>query len=104
MIERIYIPTAKRENNQITYNNLPDELKKRVIMVLRPDDRPLYNYDCEYLVVDNDIGIAKTNSTHEVELLESFVRSELNQTADRKMAVINPLKLIKLLWKRRREI
>lgn len=55
MIERIYIPTAKRENNQITYNNLPDELKKRVIMVLRPDDRPLYNYDCEYLVVPEKI-------------------------------------------------
>ena len=55
MIERIYIPTVKRENNQITYNNLPDELKKRVIMVLRPDDRPLYNYDCEYLVVPEKI-------------------------------------------------
>ena len=55
MIERIYIPTAKRENNQITYNNLPDELKKRVIMVLRPEDRPLYNYDCEYLVVPSQI-------------------------------------------------
>ena len=55
MIERIYIPTVKRENNQITYNNLPDELKKRVIMVLRPEDRPLYNYDCEYLVVPSQI-------------------------------------------------
>ena len=55
MIERIYIPTIKRENNQITYNNLPDELKKRVIMVLRPEDRPLYNYDCEYLVVPSQI-------------------------------------------------
>ena len=55
MIERIYIPTAKRENNQITYNNLPDELKKKVIMVLRPEDRLLYNYDCEYLVVPTQI-------------------------------------------------
>ena len=55
MIERIYIPTAKRENNQITYNNLPDELKKKVIMVLRPEDRFLYNYDCEYLVVPTQI-------------------------------------------------
>ena len=55
MIERIYIPTVKRENNQITYNNLPDELKKRVIMVIRPEDRPLYNYDCEYLVVPSQI-------------------------------------------------
>ena len=44
------------------------------------------------------IGIAKTNSTHEIELLESFVRSELNQTAERKMAVINPLKLTITNW------
>tara|TARA_B110000967_G_C18857177_1_gene547914 strand:+ start:130 stop:984 length:855 start_codon:yes stop_codon:yes gene_type:complete len=55
MIERIYIPTAKRENTQITYNGLPDELKKKVIMVLRPEDRPLYDYDCEYLVVPSEI-------------------------------------------------
>ena len=42
---------------------MPEELQKRVIMVLRPEDRPLYKYDCEYLVVDNDIGIAKTRET-----------------------------------------
>jgi len=51
MIDRIYIPTAKRESNQISYNNLPDILKKKVIMVLRPEDRDLYKYDCEYLIV-----------------------------------------------------
>ena len=44
------------------------------------------------------IGIAKTNSTHEIELLESFVRDELNQSSDRKMAVINPLKLTITNW------
>ena len=44
------------------------------------------------------IGIAKTNSTHEIELLESFVRTELNQTANRKMAVLNPLKLTITNW------
>ena len=55
MIEKIYIPTAKRENNQITYENMPEELQKRVIMVLRPEDRPLYKYDCEYLVVPDEM-------------------------------------------------
>ena len=44
------------------------------------------------------IGIAKTNSTHEIELLESFVRSELNQTANRRMVVLNPLKLTITNW------
>ena len=49
MIERIYIPTVRRADNQITYENLPSELQKRVIMVIDPNERHLYNYDCEYL-------------------------------------------------------
>ena len=51
MIERIYIPTVRRIDNQITFNNLPEELKKRVIMVVEPGERHLYNYECEYLLV-----------------------------------------------------
>lgn len=44
------------------------------------------------------IGAAKTNGTHEIELLESFVRSELNQSADRRLAVLRPLKLTITNW------
>jgi len=51
MIERIYIPTVRRTDNQITYNNLPDELKERVIMVVEPGERHLYKYPCEYLEI-----------------------------------------------------
>lgn len=51
VIERIYIPTVRRTDNQITFNNLPEELKKRVIMVVEPGERHLYNYECEYLLV-----------------------------------------------------
>jgi hypothetical protein len=51
MIERIYIPTVRRADNQITYDNLPDELKERVIMVVEPDERSLYNYPCDYLEI-----------------------------------------------------
>jgi len=40
------------------------------------------------------IGVAKVNGTHEIELLESFVRDELNRTAIRRMAVLNPLKVV----------
>jgi glutaminyl-tRNA synthetase len=40
------------------------------------------------------IGVAKVNSTHEIELLESFVRDELNRTALRRMAVLNPIKVV----------
>ncbi len=44
------------------------------------------------------IGVARTNSRHAIELLESFVRTELNATAQRRMAVLNPLKLVITNW------
>ena len=45
-----------------------------------------------------NIGITKTNSRHSVEELESFVRTELNRTAQRRMAVLRPLKLVIDNW------
>jgi glutaminyl-tRNA synthetase len=44
------------------------------------------------------IGITKTNSRHSIEELESHVRTELNQTAQRRMAVLHPLKLVIENW------
>jgi len=44
------------------------------------------------------IGVNKTNSRHSIEELESFVRVELNKTAQRRMAVIRPLKLVIDNW------
>ncbi|NNE96302.1 MAG: glutamine--tRNA ligase/YqeY domain fusion protein [Acidimicrobiales bacterium] len=44
------------------------------------------------------VGVAKTNSTVEIELLESFVRTELNETALRRMAVLKPLKVVLTNW------
>jgi glutaminyl-tRNA synthetase len=44
------------------------------------------------------IGIAKMNGTHEIELLESFVRSELNHAALRRSAVLRPLKVVLTNW------
>jgi glutaminyl-tRNA synthetase len=40
------------------------------------------------------ISVAKSNSVHDIELLEHFVRDELNRTALRRMAVLRPLKLV----------
>lgn len=40
------------------------------------------------------IGIAKRDSTVDVGLLEYFIRGELNTTAPRRMAVLNPLKVV----------
>ena len=40
------------------------------------------------------IGVAKSNSLVELELLEHCIREELNAKADRRIAVLNPVKLI----------
>jgi glutaminyl-tRNA synthetase len=44
------------------------------------------------------IGVSKTNARHRIEELESFVRTELNRTALRRMAVLHPLKLVIDNW------
>ncbi len=44
------------------------------------------------------VGVSRTNSRHDIELLESFVRTELNRTAQRRMAVLRPLKLVITNW------
>jgi len=51
MIEKIYIPTVRRANNQITFNNLPKELQERAVMVVEPGERHLYDYPCDYLEI-----------------------------------------------------
>ena len=55
----IYIPTFKRHDKQIFFDNLPDRLKSKVIFVVQKQEEHLFK-DKNKLVVDNDIGIAKT--------------------------------------------
>ena len=55
MIEKIYIPTVRRANNQVTYENLPKELQSKVIMVIDPAEKDFYNYDCQYLELPESI-------------------------------------------------
>ena len=45
-----------------------------------------------------DIGTTRTNSRQSIEALESYVRRELNATAQRRMAVLHPLKLVLNNW------
>ena len=40
------------------------------------------------------VGVARTNSTLEIELLEHFIRQELNRTAMRVMGVLDPLPVV----------
>jgi len=44
------------------------------------------------------IGVSRTNSRNEIELLESFVRTRLNKLALRRMAVLRPLKVVITNW------
>ena len=58
---RIYIPTFKRVDKQLTLEHLPKELLGDVILVIQNQEEKLYDkYDVQKLVVGNDIGIAKT--------------------------------------------
>jgi glutaminyl-tRNA synthetase len=41
-----------------------------------------------------EVGVAKYEATHQVELLEHCVREELNLRAERRMGVLRPLKLV----------
>ena len=60
MIDKIYIPTLGRSDNQITYNTFPQKWKDIVVMVIQKHEVGLYDYPCEYHIVDDNIGIAKT--------------------------------------------
>lgn len=44
------------------------------------------------------VGITRTNSRKAIEEFESFVRRELNATAQRRMAVLRPLRLVLTNW------
>ena len=65
-LQKIFIPTVKRINKQITYNQLPDELKEKVCFVVQEWERDQYKFDAEYLVLpekinlDNPKAIAET--------------------------------------------
>ena len=46
------------------------------------------------------VGVAKVNGTHELGLLEHFVRDWLNRHAERRMAVLDPVELVIENWPR----
>ena len=59
-MDKIYIPTFRRVESQITFDSLPDKYKEKTILVVQERERPLHKHDVEYLVVGDNIGIAKT--------------------------------------------
>ena len=59
-MHKIYIPTFRRVDSQITFASLPDKYKEKAILVVQKHERPQHKLDVEYLVVEDGIGIAKT--------------------------------------------
>ena len=56
-MDKIFIPTVNRIDNQITYNALPDELKRQVVFVVQSWEREKYDFNVDYLVLPEYITL-----------------------------------------------
>lgn len=96
-LELTHTITSKRKLAQLVADGVVDGWDDPRLPTLRALRRRGYPASairefCAY------IGVARTNSRHQIELLESFVRTELNRTAQRRMAVLRPLRLSITNW------
>ena len=89
--------TSKRRLRQLVEDGVVDGWDDPRMPTLRGMRRRGYPASAIRAFMDH-IGVAKSNSTHDIELLESFVRTELNASALRRMAVLNPLKVVITNW------
>ncbi len=89
--------TSKRKLRQLVEDGIVDGWDDPRMPTLRGIRRRGYPASAIRAFMDH-IGVAKSNSTHDIELLESFIRTELNATALRRMAVLNPLKVVITNW------
>lgn len=57
-MDRIFIPTVNRVDQQITFEGLPKSLQSKVTMVVQHWERPQYKYDCDYLVLPKNLDMS----------------------------------------------
>lgn len=57
---KIYIPTLGRHNKQITFNNLPNFIQEKTILVVQPHEKDLYSDYPILILPEDDIGISRT--------------------------------------------
>ncbi len=96
-LELTHTVTSKRRLRQLVVDGVVDgwdDPRMPTISALRRRGYPAaaIREFCTY------IGLTRTNSRHDIELLESFVRTHLNRTAQRRMAVLRPLKVVIDNW------
>jgi glutaminyl-tRNA synthetase len=89
--------TSKRKLRQLVDDGSVDGWDDARMPTLRGLRRRGYPASAIRAFMDH-IGVAKSNSTHDIELLESFIRTELNASALRRMAVLRPLKVLITNW------
>jgi glutaminyl-tRNA synthetase len=89
--------TSKRKLRQLVEDGVMSGWDDALMPTLRGVRRRGYPAEAIRAFMSH-IGVAKTNSTHDIELLESFIRTELNRTALRRMAVLRPLKVVITNW------
>ena len=59
-MDRIYIPTLGRSDNQVTFDNMSQNAQQVTRLVVQPKEQHLYpNYPI-LVLPDNDIGITET--------------------------------------------
>ncbi|MDO8392617.1 MAG: glutamine--tRNA ligase/YqeY domain fusion protein [Actinomycetota bacterium] len=96
-LELTYTVTSKRKLLQLINDGVVDgwdDPRLPTLCALRRRGYPavaIRNF-CDF------IGVAKTNSRHQIEMLEWFVRNELNRVAQRRMTVLRPVKLTITNW------
>jgi glutaminyl-tRNA synthetase len=88
-----YIVMSKRKLAQLVSDGLVDGWDDPRISTIRGFRRRGYPA-AAIRAFSAHVGVAKVNGTNEIELLESFVRDELNRTSLRRMGVLNPIKVV----------
>ncbi|MDP2289694.1 MAG: glutamine--tRNA ligase/YqeY domain fusion protein [Actinomycetota bacterium] len=96
-LELTYTITSKRKLRQLIDDGVVDGWDDPRLPTLRALRRRGYPATAIRSFCDF-IGVAKTNSRHQIEMLEWFIRNELNRTALRRMAVLRPIKLVVTNW------
>ena len=96
-LELTYTVTSKRKLRQLIDDGVVEGWDDPRLPTLRALRRRGYPATAIRSFCDF-IGVAKTNSRHQIELLEWFIRNDLNRNALRRMAVLDPVKLVVTNW------